>query len=64
MLQVATWFQKLYPHVSYPASRLSGVGVHDWLQKKVTRMHEGGEDHAIAAFLTTEVDFGFVSASL
>ena len=27
-------------------------------------MHEGGEDHAIAAFLKAEVDFDFVSASL
>ena len=64
MLQVATWLQKLYPHVivSNPASRLSGVL--DRLQKKVTKMHEGGEDHAIAAFLKTEVDFDFVSASL
>ena len=27
-------------------------------------MHEGGEDHAIAAFLKAEVNFDFVSASL
>ena len=63
MLQVATWLQKLYPHVivSNPASRLSGVLGR--LQKKVTKMHEGGEDHAIAAFLKAEVNFDFVSAS-
>ena len=42
-----------------PASHLSGVL--DRLQK-VTKMHEG-EDHAIAAFLKTEVNSDFVSAS-
>ena len=57
---VSKWFERLYPNVSYPSSRLSGVFVR--LMKKVTKMHEGGED--LAAFLATEVDFDFVSASL
>ena len=62
MLQLATWFEKLYPQVTYPSSRLSGaLGQR---LKKVTRLHERGVSHAIAAFLETEVDFDFVSTSL
>ena len=55
MLQVATWFEKLYPQVTYPSSHLSGAL--GWLLKKVTRLHERGVSHAIAVFLETEVDF-------
>ena len=60
MFQVAVWFDTLFPDVSYPSSRLSGVL--DRLVKKTQGLLSGGGD--MEAFLRTELDFDFVSFSL
>ncbi|KAL8610059.1 hypothetical protein ACOMHN_045457 [Nucella lapillus] len=57
---VSKWFDMLFPDVSYPSTRLSGVL--DRLEKKVQAVQR--EDGDIDSFLKTEVDFDFVSSSL
>ena len=58
--QVAHWFGRLFPNVSYPALRIADTLEN--LLKKAERIFLAGED--LSAFLQNEVDFDIVSAAL
>ena len=60
VFQVAIWFERLFPEVSYPSSRVSPML--DYLLKKAKSLHEKKED--LQVFLCTQRDFDFVSVSL
>ena len=61
LFQVAYWFVKLFPGVSYPPSRLSGLLCR--IEKKAESvLLAGGTD--LHDFLEPDIDLDFVSVSL
>ena len=60
LFQVAGWFEQLFPTVSYPSNRLSGVLVR--ILQRAKRMFEEGAN--LESFLQEPVDLDLVSASL
>ena len=58
--QVSTWFDTLFPDVSYPSNRLSGVFYR--LVKKTEYLQKEGAD--LTSFLQEKIDFDFVSSAL